>query len=37
ENVWGDREFTAAFSANELIALTSCSSPTYCMGPMNPQ
>ncbi|EHO5970068.1 subtilase cytotoxin subunit B-like protein [Salmonella enterica] len=37
ENVWSDREFTAAFSANELIALTSCSSPTYCMGPMNPQ
>ncbi|EGU9661758.1 subtilase cytotoxin subunit B-like protein [Salmonella enterica] len=37
ENVWSDSEFTAAFSANELIALTSCSSSTYCMGPLNPK
>ncbi|EAA7839002.1 subtilase cytotoxin subunit B-like protein [Salmonella enterica] len=36
ENVWSDINFTAAFSGNELIALTTCSSSTYCMGPVNP-
>lgn len=36
ENVWSDTNFTAAFSGNELIALTTCSSSTYCMGPVNP-
>lgn len=37
ENVWGDRDFKDAFSANELIALTTCSSPSYCMGPRVPK
>ncbi|EAC0927899.1 subtilase cytotoxin subunit B-like protein [Salmonella enterica subsp. enterica] len=37
ENVWSDSEFTAAFSANELIALTTCSSSSYCMGPLKPK
>ncbi|MBA3111261.1 subtilase cytotoxin subunit B-like protein [Salmonella enterica] len=36
ENSWIDTNFTAAFSGNELIALTTCSSSTYCMGPVNP-
>ncbi|EEC8627645.1 TPA: subtilase family AB5 toxin binding subunit [Escherichia coli] len=33
ENVWSDSEFTKAFSANELISLSTCSSSNYCMGP----
>lgn len=33
ENVWGDTEFTKAFSTNELISLSTCSSFDYCMGP----
>lgn len=32
-NVWTDSDFTSAYSTNELIALTTCSSSTYCMGP----
>ncbi|HHS2250658.1 TPA: subtilase family AB5 toxin binding subunit [Salmonella enterica subsp. enterica] len=37
ENVWSDSEFISAFSANELIALTTCSTSDYCMGPVNPK
>ena len=33
EPVWTDADFVNAFSNGELIALTSCSSDTYCMGP----
>ncbi|MBP1520793.1 subtilase cytotoxin subunit B-like protein [Salmonella enterica subsp. enterica serovar Worthington] len=36
ENVWADRNFTAGFSGNELIAITTCSSIDYCMGPTLP-
>ncbi|ELT4939217.1 subtilase cytotoxin subunit B-like protein [Salmonella enterica] len=36
ENVWTDRNFTAAFSGNELIAITTCTSSDYCMGPTLP-
>ncbi|HGB4035233.1 TPA: subtilase cytotoxin subunit B-like protein, partial [Salmonella enterica subsp. enterica serovar Java] len=28
--------FTAAFSGNELIAITTCTSSDYCMGPTLP-
>ncbi|HCL5312886.1 TPA: subtilase cytotoxin subunit B-like protein [Salmonella enterica] len=37
ENVWYDKEFTAAFSGNELTALTTCSASDYCMGPNVPK
>ncbi|HHT0302115.1 TPA: subtilase family AB5 toxin binding subunit [Raoultella planticola] len=33
EGVWYDNDFTKAFSTNELIAITTCSSSDYCMGP----
>lgn len=33
ENVWTDPDFKKAFSANELISLSTCSSADYCMGP----
>lgn len=33
ENVWSDSEFKKAFSTNELISLSTCSSSDYCMGP----
>ncbi|HAV9405820.1 TPA: subtilase cytotoxin subunit B-like protein [Escherichia coli] len=33
DNVWTDTEFTKAFSTNELISLSTCSSSDYCMGP----
>lgn len=33
EDVWKDSDFTQAFSANELIAITTCSSSSSCMGP----
>ncbi|ENN6900509.1 subtilase cytotoxin subunit B-like protein [Salmonella enterica subsp. enterica serovar Newport] len=36
ENVWGDIDFKSAFSANELISLTTCSASDYCMGPRLP-
>ncbi|EJI7050427.1 subtilase family AB5 toxin binding subunit [Escherichia coli] len=31
--VWTDSEFSKAYSQNELIAITTCSSSDYCMGP----
>ncbi|EBA3495714.1 subtilase cytotoxin subunit B-like protein, partial [Salmonella enterica] len=34
ENVWRDPDFKSAFSSRELIAITTCSSSSYCMGPM---
>lgn len=34
QNVWTDPEFKKGFSSHELIALTTCSSSTYCMGPV---
>lgn len=33
ENVWYDTDFKSAFSSRELIAITTCSSSSYCMGP----
>ncbi|EBE7903980.1 subtilase cytotoxin subunit B-like protein [Salmonella enterica] len=33
ENVWRDPDFKSAFSSRELIAITTCSSSSYCMGP----
>ncbi|WP_137651999.1 subtilase family AB5 toxin binding subunit [Escherichia albertii] len=33
ENIWQDTDFTSAFSGAELIAITTCSSSDYCMGP----
>lgn len=33
ENVWSDTDFKSAFSSRELIAITTCSSSSYCMGP----
>ena len=33
ENVWRDVNFTSAFSGAELIAITTCRSSDYCMGP----
>ncbi|HBN2067309.1 TPA: subtilase cytotoxin subunit B-like protein [Escherichia coli] len=32
-DVWTDSDFSSAFSRNELIAITTCSSSDYCMGP----
>ncbi|EGK3890721.1 TPA: subtilase cytotoxin subunit B-like protein [Escherichia coli] len=32
-NVWTDSDFSNAFSGNELIAIATCSSSDYCMGP----
>ncbi|MFJ2997525.1 subtilase family AB5 toxin binding subunit [Raoultella planticola] len=34
DNVWSDSNFVNAFSNKELISLTTCSSSTYCMGPL---
>jgi subtilase cytotoxin, subunit B len=31
--VWSDSNFSQAFSANELISITTCSSSSYCAGP----
>ncbi|EHQ7181993.1 subtilase cytotoxin subunit B-like protein, partial [Salmonella enterica subsp. enterica serovar Poona] len=36
ENVWRDPDFKSAFSSRELIAITTCSSIDYCMGPTLP-
>ena len=33
ENVWSDTDFKSAFSSNELISISTCSSHDYCMGP----
>lgn len=33
EDVWSDSDFIKAYSKNELIAITTCSSSDYCMGP----
>ncbi|HDL7811038.1 TPA: subtilase cytotoxin subunit B-like protein [Yersinia enterocolitica] len=33
KDVWYDPAFRTGFSANELIAITSCSSHDYCVGP----
>ncbi len=33
ENIWSDSDFSNAFSSAELIAITTCSSSNYCMGP----
>lgn len=32
-DVWSDSDFSSAFSKNELIAITTCISSDYCMGP----
>lgn len=34
ENVWSDSDFKQAFGHRELISITTCSSSSYCMGPL---